>query len=477
MTSPRRFRHVLCVYPYRQELGRVGFFPPIGLEYIAAVLKPHAEQIEIIDLRKDPKHTRDYLRADTDLVCFSVNWDRERAFLCEEIHSVPDGPFVLAGGRHATEDPDAWFQLCPRIDAIVRGDGEEVVEELCRGHALDQIDGLSFRRNGTVHHGPNRKLGPVNNDLYPDRSLRRYRYQVEVEGVETGVAVDMLSGSRGCPFNCTFCSFSRNPWGEKRQWTARSAESLVKELEEVDARIVGFSDDLFTFDMDRVEQFCDLVLARGIRKHYLVNARLEIAKRPDLLRKMERAGFLFLMLGIESAHDKTLRAMRKGFDTAKIKEYFAVLRRSSIFMHGYFILGNLGENLAEIEQIVPFAHELGVDTLALSTLRVSPHSGLDELVAQTPGYHVARNGKIFCDEYSVRDLRLLRRRLYRRFYRPKQLLRLLGKCYRSKLYRLLPATLFSLPRMTFLGTARTLRRFRRRAANERQRATALHTMK
>ena len=70
----------------------------------------------------------------------------------------------------------------------------------------------------------------------------------------------------------------------------------MEELAQIKANIVVFTDDLFTFDMDRVEQICDLILARGIRKKYLINARLEIARRPDVLRKMERAGFVLLML-------------------------------------------------------------------------------------------------------------------------------------------------------------------------------------
>ena len=97
--------------------------------------------------------------------------------------------------------------------------------------------------------------------------------------------------------------------------------------------------------MDRVERICDLILDRGIRKKYIINARLEIARRPDVIRKMELAGFAMLLLGIESAHDKTLRSMRKGFNTAKIREYFAVLRNRPMILNGYFILGNIGESV------------------------------------------------------------------------------------------------------------------------------------
>jgi radical SAM superfamily enzyme YgiQ (UPF0313 family) len=464
-----KYRHVLCVYPYRRELNRMGFLPPLGLEFIASVLRPHAERVDVVDLRKERGRTKDFLRPDTDLACFSVNWDIEADFLREEINSVPPSVFTLLGGRHATEDPEGWLAACPNAKALVRGDGEEAVAELCRGVPLDRIAGLSFREDGKVTHNGNRILGPMQDDVYPERQRRRYGYNVEMEGLNVGIPIDTLSASRGCPFHCTFCSFSRNPWGVKRAWSTRSPESVVRELAEVDAEIVGFTDDLFTHDMDRVERICDLLLAKKIRKHYFVNARLEISKRPDVLRKMERAGFAVLMLGVESAHDKTLRSMRKGFDTAKIREHFEVLRKTRMILHGYFILGNIGENRAEMEQIIPFAQELGIDTIAISTLRHSPYSGLDELVAASPGYHIGPQGKIYSDECSVEDLRLLRRELYRKFYTPVQLFRVFRKAVGMGGASLLPPTLLRLPRAFGLALMESWRRSRRRRERRAQR--------
>ena len=101
-----------------------------------------------------------------------------------------------------------WLADCPNVDAIVRGDGEEVMQEICRNVPLEEIAGLSFRRNGEIFHNPNRTLGAVKDDLYPDRSLRRYTYQIAIEHVSSGLQIDTISASRGCPFNCTFCSFS-----------------------------------------------------------------------------------------------------------------------------------------------------------------------------------------------------------------------------------------------------------------------------
>jgi radical SAM superfamily enzyme YgiQ (UPF0313 family) len=283
-------------------------------------------------------------------------------------------------------------------------------------------------------------------------------------GLNFGVEIDLVSGSRGCPFNCAFCSFSRNPWGEKRPWSGRSPEAIVEELAAIPAPIVAFVDDLFTWDMDRVGRICDLILRRGIRKKYIINARIEIARRPDVLRKMERAGFAALLLGIESAQDKTLRAMRKGFDTARIREYCAVLKRYRMLLQGYFIVGNIGETEAEICRIAPFARELGLDFIALSTLQARPHSGLDELVAANPAYHIGENGKVFSDELSIEDLRQLRRRINREFFTPGHVLQVLGKGARNGALALVPGLLPRVPPLLLRLALRSWQKHKRRAA-------------
>jgi radical SAM superfamily enzyme YgiQ (UPF0313 family) len=410
--------------------------PPLGLEFIGKVIEPYARALDIIDLRYESKRTLGFVRPETDMVCFSINWKRRVEFLRDEIMSVPPDIFTILGGRHATEDPEGWLASCPNVDAVVRGDGEEVMEDLCQGVPLENIAGLSFRKGNSIFHNPVRRLGAIKDQLYPNRSLRRYTYEVEIKNINTGVELEMVSASRGCPFNCNFCSFNFNPWGEKRNWSGRSPESIVEELAQIKAPLVGFTDDIFTHDMDRVERICDLILERGIRKKYIINARLEIARRPDVIRKMELAGFAMLLLGIESAQDKTLRAMRKGFNTAKIREYFDVLRRRSLLLHGYFIVGNIGESVAEMKQIVPFARELGLDTVNLSLLRNSPHSGLDKLVAQNPDYHFTPTGKIYSDHCSIEELKQLRHNLSKEFYTKRQHLRILNKMRRTGLLKL-----------------------------------------
>ena len=103
------FQHVLCVYPYRKDLKNFRFIPPLGLEFIAKVIGPYAQAMDIIDLRYETNRTADFLRPETDMVCFSVNWKRHINSLRAEINSIPPDIFTILGGRHATEDPEGWL--------------------------------------------------------------------------------------------------------------------------------------------------------------------------------------------------------------------------------------------------------------------------------------------------------------------------------------------------------------------------------
>lgn len=414
------FRHVLCVFPYQRTRSSMTSFPPLGLEYVAAALRPHAERIELVNFRHErTPSTQPFVRPETDLVCYSINWRQDLELIRDDINALPPGVMTILGGRTATEDPRCWLEACPNVDAVVCGDGEQAIAEIAQRRAWSEIAGLVYRgRDGQLLHNPPRANAPLDDDLMPARELRRQPYYLTSKGVSTGITIDKVAGSRGCPFHCKFCSFGVNPWGVKRCWAPRSVESIVREIEQVDADLILFVDDLFTHHPDRVAEICDLLIARRIRKHYIVNARLEIAQRPDVIRKMEQAGFLALLIGVESTQDATLKSMGKGFTVEQIRQRFQVLRKSKMIINAYFIVGNIGETEEQMLSTAPFARSIGVDLIHVSRLRNEPYSGLSELVEQTPGYHVDADGFIYSDDYSAQHIANLRKRIDRRFHSP-----------------------------------------------------------
>ena len=441
------FRHALCVFPYRRTTSSRTSFPPLGLEYVAAALRPYAERIELVNFRHErTPSTQPFLRPETDLVCYSINWPLDLDLIRDDINALPPGVLTILGGRTATENPQYWLEACPNVDAVVCGDGEQAIVEIGQGRPWSEIAGLAHRGpDGTVVFNRPRANVPLDDNLMPARDLRRHPYYLTSKGVSTGIKVDQIAGSRGCPFNCNFCNFSINPWGVKRCWTPRSAESIVREIQEIDSDLVIFIDNVFTFEPNRVVEICDLLIAKGIRKNYIVNARLELADRPDVIRKMEQAGFLALLIGVESTQDATLKSMGKGFTIRQVRERFAVLRKSKMVINAYFIVGNIGETEEQMLAIAPFARSIGVDLMHVSRLRNEPYSGLSELVAKTPGYHIDGDGCVYSDAYSADHIANLRKLIDRRFHTPLQVARVVLKLSRLLQRRVKAKALVTVP--------------------------------
>jgi radical SAM superfamily enzyme YgiQ (UPF0313 family) len=449
-----KYKNVICIYPYKKELKSYGFFPPIGLEYVASAIETVVESVKVIDLRYEDRPLSSFFEKNIDLALLSYNWDEEERFVKGVINSIPKNIAVIVGGRYATTHVNELFADIPGIAGIVRGDGEEIAKEIVQKGISPDIEGLSFRLNGKIVHNKNRELEPVRGDFYPNRKLRRYKYWMTLDGFVSDIQVDLMLGSRGCPYNCNFCDFKFNPLGEKRKWSIRSPESIVSEIKTIEADVIGFTDDIFTADMDWVERICDLIIKEGIKKKYFINARLEVARRPDVLKKMYKAGFMAFLLGIESAQDKTLASMHKGFTTAKVREYFEVLRRFNFIYHGYFIIGNIGETRDEMLNIVNFSHGLGVDTLGLSILRASKYSPLKGMLQGLHDYHIEEgSGKIYSDMISVGNLQQIRRDIYASFFTIPVILRILKKLI---IHRLL--TLGRVYRIIVFATQKKIRK-------------------
>ena len=453
-----KYKKVVCVYPFKEELKTMGFLPPIGLEYIASAIEQMVDSVKVIDLRYEDQPLSSFLDDGTDLVLLSINWGVEAEFVKNTINSIPENMTVVVGGRHATEYVDELFEEIPRINGIVRGDGEDIVREIVEKGLTADIVGLSFRVDGRVVHNENRQLEPVRSDFFPNRKLRRYKYFITIDEFNAGIQIDFMFGSRGCPHNCKFCDFNFNPLGEKRKWSVRTPESVVAELKTIDAQVVGFADDIFTADMRWVEQVCDLIIQAGIKKKFVINARLELARKPEVLKKMYKAGFMVFLLGVESAHDKTLASMKKGFDTKKIREYFTILRRFHFIYHCYFIIGNIGETREEMLDVVTFSHELGVDTLGLSVLRATKYSPIREMLKDLDDYHIDNTGKVYSDMLQVKELQQIRRDVNTSFFSVAVILRVLRKII---IHRLLTAGL------VYKIAVYTARRKIRKMANKR----------
>jgi radical SAM superfamily enzyme YgiQ (UPF0313 family) len=243
---------------------------------------------------------------------------------------------------------------------------------------------------------------------------------------------------------------------------------VVDEIAASPARMIQFADDNFFVKPSRAEKICDLIIERGIKKIYSVNARLEISKNPALLEKAYKAGFRVLLLGIESASDRILQQLDKGFNTQQIREAFEVLRKFPFWYHGYFIYGNIGETQEEMLRIPDFVHELGLHAIGLSQLHMDKFTPLRTAVEETPGYYISSNGHVYSKEFDKQKLRKIRNQIRNRFwYRPNQIQKIFTTLKYNEILttgHLLRLGLLFPWMMWDYAASRTERRLRKRAA-------------
>ena len=438
-------KNILAVYPHRKQGSEVRFFPPMGLEYVMAAVKDLVEHITIVDMRfEDDYDLARFVDDRTDSLCVSINWppgfvptpsglrrDKPGAPVggvipeLDLINRIPRRVFTVVGGRWASTHAELVFAQCPGVDVVVLGDGEETIRDLATARSLAEVEGIAWRDSGVVRTNPPRRLAPISETLFPDRALRRYVYSAATKGIDFGITVDSVMSSHGCPFHCKFCAYNADFLGRRRAWQPRSPESVVAELKTVSADVVYFADNNFCVDMARVGRICDLIVREGIRKTFALEARIDIAKRPDVLAKMARAGFRIIFFGIESASDESLRTLTKGFTIADVRGALRVMRRFPFFLGGFFIVGNIGESERDMRRIAPFAKELGLSFISLSYLRADRGGELEDIVKRTPGYHIGNDARcrVWSDRLPPRKLRRIKRAITRDFFLSSNFLR------------------------------------------------------
>ena len=432
------YKHVLALYPYfGSSTAALGIFPPTGLEYIAASMKGLVGKVTLMDLRhekpyRDPKVLGRFIRDGVDLICVSIPCSSQFKNVSNFVSQLPPEVPTVVGGYKATLEVEHVFERCPNVDMIVRGEGEEIIRQIVTGEAYRDIRGLSYRNNGTVVHNEIHALPDLERIAFPDRSLRRQDYGIVQNGIRlTRHTFDTILTTRGCPFKCKFCTFSLNPLGQKRSYTERPVESVIEELKTIKADVVLLSDDNFFTNPKRSERLCDLIIENGIKKTFVVQARVDVARHRRILDKAQEAGFRLFLIGVESPHDRILEQLQKGITQQQIREAFAVLTQYDFYLHGYFIYGNIGETEEEMLYIPKFAKEIALDSITFQKLRVEKFSPLKEVVEQTPGYHFDHiGGPVYSERYGRKELKEIRNRIRSEFYDLPQMLRIVKKARR-----------------------------------------------
>ncbi len=309
-----------------------------------------------------------------DVVGLSVmTFQRRTALrLARLVRSLRPQARIVVGGYDPSLAPEAWTRPDDPVDFVVRGEGEATLRELLRAlesgggrEALARIGGLWWRDGSVFQRNPNRPVQRLHDGslALPDRSAR-----VLCGYTLLGRPVDVVETSRGCTFDCSFCSIIEMRGRNFHAYPIARVVDDIRDAKRHGARAVFFVDDNITLDVPRFEAICKaLVEARLDDLDYVVQATTaSIADHGETLAPlMRRAGFRYVFLGIENVLDEDLaflsarakNARREGSRRVANATLAAVehIRGNGMYVVGGLIVGNPSDTRASVEANLEFA--------------------------------------------------------------------------------------------------------------------------
>ena len=359
-----------------EHMAPVAIRMPNGaLTSLAGNMDPH-HRIAVADLilvqRRVGETVERLVREfDPDIVGLSImTFQRHTALkIIHLIRALKPGVRIIVGGYDPALATEAYSKSGIGVDFIVRGEGEITFRELLRaleaGSGFEIIAGLSYRDGDGFRHNPNRSVHSLENGeiRLPNRDAR-----VLTGYTLLGRQADVVETSRGCTFNCSFCSIIEM---RGRNFHTYSFERVIEDIRDArrhGAQAIFLVDDNIALNVRRFEALCQAIIdARLNDLDYVVQAMTStIANHGDTLAPLMReAGFRYVFLGIENILDEDLEFLRAnsknvrrengrkaGNATIKAIEY---LHRNKMYVVGGLIIGNPEDTREAIEANLEFA--------------------------------------------------------------------------------------------------------------------------
>jgi len=347
-------------------LSRFSTFSPLGLAYVAAATPSHWE-VKIADENFNPF---EFEEADlVGLTAFTSNVNR--AYEIAEMYRQRKIK-VAIGGIHASMLPDEALRFA---DTVVVGEAESEWPKV--------IADFENNRLASLYVGS--KVNLAQYSMLPRRELLHPQYFWH--SVQT---------SRGCPFNCYFCSVSRYLGKEFRQ---REINRVLEELAPLRNKFIAFVDDnLIGYSPDSRARAASLfkgMVDLGLTQKWWMQTSINAADDERVIELAARAGCIFAFIGFETISQSTLKAMKKGVNIKMGVENYQkaidVFHSYGIAVYGAFIIGSDYESPSYYKKLADYLVHSGIDIIQLTLLTPLPGTELME--------GLQKDGRIIYSDY------------------------------------------------------------------------------
>jgi radical SAM superfamily enzyme YgiQ (UPF0313 family) len=389
MTRP--IKKVLFIEPRspREHIFSRVAIPRLGAILLGTILQERGIEAKVV---VEELCTPDYATLDfqPDMVGISsISSTAPRAYELADLYREQGLPVVL-GGAHSSFLP---LEGLEHADYVICGEAEEALPELINilenGGNLADVHNLCYRDGDTIHQNPWRPfVGDLDALPIPNYDLIHGWDDEKKRGVVS------VATSRGCPFNCSFCSVILL-FGRKHR--VNSIDRVIAEIRQngLQSRHIFFCDDNFTADRKRTKELCERIIAEGLKIEWSAQVRVESAKDPELLDLMAKSGCYMVFVGLESINPATLKAYNKSQTVEGMKECVVNFHKFGIKVHGMFVFGSEEDHYQVIRDTVKFSRRLDLDSLQY--LILTPVPG-------TPFYkEMEAQNRIICRDWSQYD--------------------------------------------------------------------------
>jgi radical SAM superfamily enzyme YgiQ (UPF0313 family) len=358
-------------------------FPPLGIETLAPVVRQHGHAVRMFDTchpeMKEANIAAAVQAERPDVVALSflstTSYPAAKR-MARRLKAVAPAMPIIMGGVFATMNAKEILADCSHVDAIGRGEGEELLPDYL-AHLDDPgaVAGLVWRANGEiVENAPRPILRDLDRFPYPDRESLPIDYiesmPLDVPAVLSLDRFCTMQTSRGCPYGCIYCDI---PALANGRWRHRSPEHVLGEMQQLsDAgyRSIYLTDDHFLLKRSRIQGICQGILERKLKFHWGCEGRVDSVAVQEF-PLMAKAGCTFLAFGVEAGTQKVLDRLEKRQSLAQIEQALDAAKQHGLEKaHGFFLVGSPGETEADIAASFRFAARLKLDTFGFNRLCV-----------------------------------------------------------------------------------------------------------
>lgn len=443
-----KYQKILLTQPPIYEGKRDSYpQPPIGLASVAAVLEDKIDVLPIFDGNFSNNYIKELksliISKEPDVVGFTAYTPFARKVMegARAIKEIDINIFVVVGGPHVTVLPEKTLTRCPEIDVAVYGEGDLTIQELMQGRPLNEIEGIAYRDGEKVmKNQPRAYINDLDSLPFPAYHLlpnfpEGYRSHPP-KG--SGARWASVMWSRGCPFNCSYCSREASFGRVYRCNSPKYVVSLLNHLhDKFGIKEVTFYDDVFTLNRSKTIKLLELLYPEnlGFKLSWDCETRVDLVDQ-ELLQAMKLAGCHTIAYGIE--HGLWIHEIKGG--RATIEQAEKVVRwthEAGIQTIGYFMIGLPHETAETIQRTIEFAKKLDVTWAQFSITIPLPGSELyRQAIVINPGLDDEWDKLVyeslsdmdmpflFSKDLSEIDLVYWRRRAYKEFYiRPSYILK------------------------------------------------------